>query len=210
LTTIQGAASLLQRDAAALDHETQQEFLADIASESRRLGSLIENMVQLANVRAGRMPMETEPVLIQRMLDGAVAAIHQFAPEREVTVSVEPMLLAEADPDRIDQVVRNLLHNAIKYAPADRPIEVTAERSGAMVRVGVRDYGPGIDAADLPRLFDRFSRTSGAISSGAPGMGLGLYLSRHVIEAHGGEISIEQPDGGGTCVWFTIPAVEEA
>jgi len=209
LTTIQGAATFLQRDAASLDPETQQEFLSDIASESRRLGSLIENLVQLANIRAGRTRMETEPVHLRRMIAGAVAAVRQFAPEREVSVNVAPDLLAEADPDRIDQVVRNLLHNAIKYSPSGTPIEISAEQAGRMVRISVRDHGPGITAADVPRLFDRFSRTSGAIASGAPGMGLGLYLSRHVIEAHGGEISIDRPTDGGTCVWFTIPVVED-
>ncbi len=207
LTTIQGGALLLQRDWEELDHQTRHEFLADIASESRRLGSLIENMVQLANIRAGRMRMETEPVHIRRLIEGAVTAVRQFAQEREVTLDVAPMLLAEADPDRIDQVVRNLLHNAIKYSPVDRPIEVTAELRDGMALLGVRDYGPGIDTDDVPRLFDRFSRTGSAIASGAPGMGLGLYLSRHVIEAHGGTIWIERPDGGGTRLCFTVPAI---
>jgi PAS domain S-box-containing protein len=209
LTTIQGAASLLQRDWEALDQPTQQEFLADIASESRRLGGLIENMVQLANVRAGRMRMETEPVPVRRLIERSVSAIRQFAPDREVQINVAPMLLAEVDPDRIDQVLRNLIHNAIKYSPADRPIEVSARQDGAMVRISVRDEGPGIDASDIPRLFDRFSRTASAVASGAPGMGLGLYLSRHVIETHGGQITLESPPDGGTCVWFTVPGVED-
>jgi signal transduction histidine kinase len=166
-------------------------------------------MVQLANVRAGRMRMETEPVPVRRLIERSVAAIRQFAPDREVQIDVTPMLLAEVDPDRIDQVLRNLIHNAIKYSPAERPIEVSASQDGAMVRISVRDEGPGIDAADLPHLFDRFSRTSSAVASGAPGMGLGLYLSRHVIEAHGGQITLESPPEGGTCVWFTVPGVEE-
>lgn len=207
LTTIQGGALLLQRNWDEFDHATQQGFLADIASESRRLGGLIENMVQLANIRAGRMRMETEPVHVRRLIEGAMVAVRQFAPEREVTLDITRGLLAEADPDRLDQVVRNLLHNAIKYSPADRPIEITAGTRDGMVQIGVRDYGPGIDAVDVPRLFDRFSRTGSAIASGAPGMGLGLYLSRHVIEAHGGMIWIEHPDDGGTRLCFTVPGI---
>jgi PAS domain S-box-containing protein len=207
LTTIQGGALLLRRNWDEFDHATQQEFLADIASESRRLGSLIENMVQLANIRAGRMRMETEPVHVRRLIEGAMAAVRQFAPEREVTLDIAPGLLAEADPDSLDQVVRNVLHNAIKYSPADRPIEITAGALDGMVQICVRDYGPGIDAEDVPRLFDRFSRTGSAIASGEPGMGLGLYLSRHVIEAHGGTIWIERPDDGGTRLVFTVPGI---
>jgi len=207
LTTILGGALLLQRDWDALERDVQHELLVDIASESRRLGALIENMVQLANIRAGRMRMETEPVHVRRMIERAVAAIAQIAPERQMTVDIEPALLAEADTDRLDQVVRNLLHNAIKYAPPDTPIEITARRQGEMVQIGVRDYGPGIDASDVPRLFDRFSRTDRAISSNAPGMGLGLYLSRHVVEALDGSIWVEHPDDGGTRMVFTIPAI---
>ncbi|HEX5166614.1 MAG TPA: ATP-binding protein, partial [Thermomicrobiales bacterium] len=206
LTTIQGGALMLQRDWAVLDDETRQDLLADIANETRRLGGLIENMVQLANIRAGRMRMETEPVHVLRLLDGAIAATRQLDPERVVTLAADADLFAEADPDRLDQVIRNLLSNAIKYAPPGLPVEVTANEQDGMVTITVRDYGPGIADTDLPRIFDRFSRAGRAVSSGAPGMGLGLYLVRHVVEAHGGSIWIERPDDGGTRVVLTIPA----
>jgi signal transduction histidine kinase len=209
LTTIQGGALLLQRDWDTFDQATRQEFLDDISSESRRLAGLIENMVQLANIRAGRLRMESEPVHVGRLLDGAVAAMRQLAPEREFAVEVEPRLLAEADAGRIDQVLRNLLHNAVKYSPAGTPIEVSAHRDGDMLEFGVRDHGPGISNADLALVFERFERTEEARRSNAPGMGLGLYLARHVIEAHGGRIWIERPSDGGTRVLFTLPAVPD-
>ncbi len=207
LTTIQGGALMLQRNWETLDSVSRQELLADVATESHRLGSLIENMVQLTNIRAGRMRMETEPVHVRRLIVGAVDAMQRVAPGRVITLDIEPELLAEADPERIDQVVRNLLHNAIKYSPGATPIDVTAKRHENMVVIDVRDYGPGIDTSDLPDLFDRFSRASSAIDSGVPGMGLGLYLSRHVVEAHGGSIWVEHPEDGGTRMLFTIPAI---
>jgi PAS domain S-box-containing protein len=209
LTTIQGGALMLQRDWEALNLETQQQCLADIATESRRLGILIDNMVQLANIRAGRMRMETEPVHVRIVIERAVAGIQHLAPQRRFEIEFAPNLLAEADPARIDQVIRNLLHNAIKYSPDDAPIDVSASAEGGMIRIEVRDHGPGIDSADIPGLFDRFSRSDRAIASGTPGLGLGLYLSQHVIHAHGGRIWVECPDDGGTRFVFTLPAIDD-
>jgi PAS domain S-box-containing protein len=211
LTTIQGGALMLQRDWQKLDRELQEEFLNDISTESRRLAILIENMVQLANIRAGRMRMETEPVLIGALVENAVVAVRSLAPEREFRLRVEPGLLAEADPGRIDQVLRNLLHNSVKYSPVDTPIDVSARgcSDGEAVEIGVRDYGRGIAEGEAVLVFERFQRTEGARRSNAPGMGLGLYLSRHVVEAHGGHIWIEHPEGGGARVLFTLPAIND-
>ncbi|MBX6341419.1 MAG: sensor histidine kinase, partial [Thermomicrobiaceae bacterium] len=106
-------------------------------------------------------------------------------------------------------VLRNLLLNAIKYTPDGTPIEVTARRAGPEVEIGVRDAGPGIDEADLPHVFERFRRGSRAQASGRDGMGLGLYLSRHLVEAHGGRIWAERPEGGGARFAFTLPAIDD-
>lgn len=209
LTTIQGGALMLQRDWEALNLETQQEFLADIATESHRLGGLIENMVQLANIRAGRVHMETEPVLVGSLVDQAIGATRILAPNRAFRTDVEPRLLAEADDSRIDQVLRNLLHNALKYSPDGTSIDVRARRTGDMIEIAVRDHGPGIDETELPFVFERFHRSQHWRTSNTPGMGLGLYLAQHVIEAHGGSIWIERPEDGGTRVLFTIPAIED-
>jgi signal transduction histidine kinase len=148
-------------------------------------------------------------VHVGRLIDAAVAATRQLAPQRQFQIEAEPALLAEADPLRIDQVLRNLLHNAVKYSPSDTPIEVSARRAEDMLAFGVRDHGPGIADADLALVFERFQRTEGARRGNTPGMGLGLYLSRHVIEAHGGQIWIERPEDGGTHVRFTLPEARE-
>jgi signal transduction histidine kinase len=143
------------------------------------------------------------------VIERAVAGIQHLAPQRRFEIEFAPNLLAEADPARIDQVIRNLLHNAIKYSPDDAPIDVSASAEGGMIRIEVRDHGPGIDSADIPGLFDRFSRSDRAIASGTPGLGLGLYLSQHVIHAHGGRIWVECPDDGGTRFVFTLPAIDD-
>ncbi|MFW6075261.1 MAG: ATP-binding protein [Chloroflexota bacterium] len=205
LTTIQGGATLLERDGERLSPDLRQEMLADISNESRRLAILIENMVQLASVRAGRMAMSVEPVLVRSVIEQAVSATHQYAPEREIQIEIEPQLLALADGERIDQVLRNLLHNAIKYAPDNTPITVNARRADGEVEITVRDRGPGFDPDDVENLFDRFQRGQSARASATPGMGLGLYLCRQVIQAHGGRIWIENAPDGGARISFTLP-----
>jgi signal transduction histidine kinase len=206
LTTVQGGAMLLQRHWAILDAETRSETLDDISTESRRLAILIDNTVQLANIRAGRLKLDAEPTLVEALLRDAVTTVGALDRGRDFRLDVEPGLVALADPGRIDQVVRNLLHNAIKYAPGGTPIEVSARAAGDDVEIAVRDHGPGITEDALPHIFGRFERGAQAVASGAPGLGLGLYLCRQVIELHHGHIWIERPVGGGTRVAFTLPA----
>lgn len=207
LTTIQGDAHLLQSQA-QLDSETRDLLLADIYRESHRLATLVENMVQLANVRAGRFSMETEPVHLESVIEKAVKVVRDASPDRQFTVRVQPRLLADADPGSVDQVLRNLLTNAVKYSPEPLPIEITAESADGMVVISVGDRGPGIDEKDLAGVFERFTRGSGERVRRTSGMGLGLYLSKHLVEAHGGRVWIEHPPGGGTRVRFTLPLEE--
>lgn len=209
VTTIQGGAMVLQNDDAALDEETRRMLLTDIAGESHRLAGLVENMVQITNIRAGRLAMDTEPILVRALVRRAVKAIQGTAPKRHFEVTVAPDLLALGDPERVDQVLRNILQNAVKYGPAGTPVEIEARRNDAMVVIAVRDHGPGIDEEDLPFVFDRFQRGAEARRSYTAGMGLGLYLARQLIEAHDGRIWIEHPPDGGTRVLFSLPAITD-
>ena len=210
MTTIQGGALLLLQNGADLDEQTRHEILTDIANESRRLAGLVENMVQLANIRAGRFGMDSEPVHLRTLLQRAIDAMQEQEPKHPFVLDVERDLLALGDPGRLDQVVRNLLQNAIKYAPAGTPIEVSAARGeNGTVIVSVRDHGPGIDEEDLPFVFERFQRGKQAVLRNTAGMGLGLYLSKHLIEAHGGQIWIERPPDGGTSIHFSVPAITD-
>ncbi len=208
LTTIQGDAHLLLQSQAQLDPETRYLLLSDIYRESHRLATLVENMVQLANVRAGRFSMETEPVHLESLIEKAVKVVREASPDRQFTIRVEPRLLADADPGSVDQVLRNLLTNAVKYSPEPLPIDVMAESADGMVVISVGDRGPGIDEEDLAGVFERFTRGSGEQTKRTSGMGLGLYLSKHLVEAHGGRVWIEQPPDGGTRVRFTLPLEE--
>jgi PAS domain S-box-containing protein len=208
LTTIHGGSHLLIEAGNELEEETRSEILNDIFSESKRLANLVENMVQLANIRAGRFTIDAEPVNIQMLIRRSMRGIDAESTGREFRISNMQDLLAVGDVDSLDQVARNLIQNAIKYVPDDSPIDISASIVNGMIVVGVRDYGRGVDPQDLPLLFDRFQR--GRDRETTAGMGLGLYLSRMIVEAHGGHLWLELPDDGGSQFNFSVPmAMEE-
>jgi signal transduction histidine kinase len=210
LTTIQGGAHMLYENRNDLDTDAERTLITDIHYESRRLAILVENMVQLANIRAGRFTMETEPVPVFMMVTRAVNAVREYAPDREFRIDVNRELLVDGDYARLDQVIRNLLQNAVKYAPDDSAIDIATICEDGYAIISVRDYGPGIDPEDLPLVFERFQRGARAVIGHRGGMGLGLYLSKHLVEAHGGRIWIERPaEGGGAQVCFSVPVIPD-
>lgn len=208
LTTIHGGSYLLMESGLDLEEETRAEILNDIFSESKRLASLVENMVQLANIRAGRFKIDEEPVNVRLLIQRSIRGTDAQATGRLIRIGNTQDLLASGDVDSLDQVLRNLIQNAVKYVPGESPIDIDAELDNGMITISVRDYGRGVDPNDLPLLFDRFQR--GRDKETTAGMGLGLYLSRMIIEAHGGQLWLELPEGGGARFRFSVPnAVEE-
>jgi PAS domain S-box-containing protein len=207
LTTIHGGSYLLMEAGLELEEETRAEILNDIFSESKRLANLVENMVQLANIRAGRFRVDDEPVNVRFLIQRSLKGIDAAAVNREIRIDESWDLLASGDVDSLDQVLRNLVQNAIKYVPGDSPIDITVDNDDEMIVISVRDYGHGVDPQDLPLLFDRFQR--GKQRDTTAGMGLGLYLSRMIVEAHGGQLWLELPDGGGSRFRFSVPIARE-
>lgn len=205
LTTIHGGASMLLNSDVDLDAGTRLELLSDMHQESARLATLIQGMVQLAHVRAGRLRLETEPVLIKSVVTRCVDAFRVEAPDREFRIEVEPDLVAFADPQGVDDILRNLIQNAIKYTPESTPIDVLARPVGDDIEISVRDYGEGIPSDEIPTIFDRFQRGAGSRTGRSTGLGLGLYLVKHLVEAQGGEIGVECPADGGTRFTFSVP-----
>ncbi len=209
LTTIRGGAYMIRNDREGLDAAAEDAMLADIEREGERLQFIIENMVQLANIRAGRYTLETEPLHIRLLVQHAIHIAQETAPERTFSMTVEPNLFADADETSVDQILLNLLRNAIKYTPSGSPVEVDARRVADMVQITVRDHGPGISDEDLPFVFERFRRGAESQRSRIEGMGVGLYLAKNLVEAHGGTIVAERAEDGGTRIRFTIPALED-
>lgn len=209
LTTIRGGAYMMRNNRDGLNEASEDALLSDIEREGERLQFIIENMVQLANIRAGRYSLETEPLHVRLVIEHTLQVIRETAPDRAFNMTTEPNLFAEADGTSVEQILLNLLHNAIKYTPSGSPVEIDARRNGDMVEIAVRDHGPGISDEDLPFVFERFRRGAESKRSRIEGMGVGLYLAKNLVEAHGGTITADCPEDGGTRVRFTIPALDD-
>ncbi len=202
LTAIHGGAHLLKNQGEQLDAETRTELLGDIVSESNRLDQMLVNMLSLAAAMAGRVTIRTEPVmlapLIRRVADETRRRVRTIQMVIEVPRDLPPV---ECDPEALEQVLRNLYENALKYGPSDGIIRTTAEVEADWVTVSVIDQGVGIGPEHVTHVFERFRRP-GADPT-IRGMGLGLYLSRLLVEAQGGTIRADSA-GPGTGATFSI------
>ena len=207
ITTIYGGSELLSRN---LSPERREEVMSDIRVESERLARLVEDLLVMTRVERGTVEISDEPILVQRLLPSIIHAFNAPRPELKVTLNLSERLSAvRGDPTYVEQVVRNLLTNAVRYGRAtENGIEVSADEVDGEVRVRVLDRGPGITDADAERLFELFYRSD--VARAVPGgAGIGLFVCRHLIEAMGGRIwAKSREDGSGAEFGFTLPIVE--
>jgi K+-sensing histidine kinase KdpD len=210
LTAINGGARLLADSGDAIDPETRAELLHDIVTESKKLDQMMSNMLSVAAFMAGRLSPLAEPVLVEPIARRVSQEIGALAPNHRFVIQIPAGLpAAEGDAELLSQVMRNLYENAVKYAPQGGTVLTTAESDGCRVWVHVHDNGIGIAAHALPDLFQRFRRP-GADPT-IRGMGLGLYLSRMLVEAQGGMISASSPGPGkGSTFTIDLPVIRES
>ncbi len=186
--------------------------IAGLYDETRLLTRLVEDLHDLALADAGQLRLERQPVDLAALAGAAVA---QFGPVAE-SAGVKLELIAEAAPtitgdaDRLAQVLRNLLSNALRHTPAGGQVTVRVARAGDEARIEVADTGTGIAAEDLPHVFDRFYRGSQEGGRRGKGAGLGLAIAQKLVAAHGGEITVASTPGQGTTFTVTLPMVGEA
>jgi two-component system phosphate regulon sensor histidine kinase PhoR len=205
------------------DRDTQRRFLGIIERQSRRLARLIDDLITLSDLERGLLPLRIEPLEIRRVGDEAVELMRERAERQGVTLEAryaDDVEQVEGDRDRLNQVLINLIDNAIKYTPRDGrvTIEVRSARSpdapGKEARDGVElavsDTGEGIPAADIPRLTERFYRVDRARSRELGGTGLGLAIVKHIVQLHRGALRIESRLREGTTVTVWLPAVRAA
>jgi PAS domain S-box-containing protein len=200
LTIILGNARAMSR-MAAMTPDERASCIDDITSESERLQRLIENMLMLSRVER-RQELEVEPVLLQREL---AQLVQTHTGNRPFTVHVEADLdPVAADPGYLEQIIQNLVSNAIKYSPDGSPIEVTAGRDGAAVAIAVLDRGGGIAPDEMQRIFEPFFRSERTALK-ASGIGLGLSVCKRLVDAQGGRLWARTRPGGGTEIGFSLP-----
>ncbi len=188
-------------------NEKQEEYLKDIYASGTHLLSLINDILDLSKIEAGRMELELSDFHLPTALDNALTLIRERAVRRGIALNTnidERLGQVQADERKIRQVVLNLLSNAIKFTPEGGWIEVAAAPKDGSVEVSVRDTGGGIAPADQEAVFEEF-RQVGTAEKKAEGTGLGLTLCRKFIELHGGRIWVKSQLGQGTTFTFTIP-----
>lgn len=212
LTSISGYAETLVHDSA--DSDTTRRFLGVILANARRMQRLVDDLLDLSRIESGGWQPEPEPLDTMAAGREVLGLFADRAVSRQVTLDLAVAPGAEtlhADADALRQVLTNLLDNALRHTPPGGRIEVGAARGQGGVRLSVHDTGSGIGADHLPRIFERFYRADPARSRQEGGTGLGLSIVKHLVEAHGGEVSAESELGAGTTVtcWFPDPVPAE-
>ncbi|MFM7029240.1 MAG: PAS-domain containing protein [Chakrabartia sp.] len=209
LTSIQGFAEMLQGKLAGPISPLAEDYIGAILQSAARLGTLIDNVLDLTQGDAGALPLERQPVELGPLLEAALASVADRAAAKSIDLvdTIAPALgQVEGDARRLRQAVDQLLLNAVAYTPPHGRVLLHAEGDAAGVLIVVSDNGPGMDAADQVRALDRFSRV-GASAEAAPdrALGLGLPLAKHYVEGHGGTLSLISELGAGTAVQIQLP-----
>lgn len=208
LTSIKGYAEFLEDEIAGSLSADQHGFVAQIVAGASRLERLVDDLLDFARMEAGTFKLAVRDFDLRQMLVRVVESFRPQAMERMLTIetSVPPdSVRVSADPGRIEQVIMNLMSNALKFNSPNGHVIVRLVASGAAVRVEIQDTGQGVAPDKLPRLFERFYQVDPSMTRAAGGAGLGLSISRALIEAHGGRIGVESALGEGSRFWFELP-----
>jgi PAS domain S-box-containing protein len=204
LVVIGGHADLLRRSLEKGDMNREARGAEAISTSARRMNSMIQDLISSALLESGQFELRRERIVACQFLFDALARV--AAPDDQARVRfecVEEMPEVFVDRERLERVVANIVTNALKYSPAHLPVIVRAGRNGDVVVVSVSDSGSGISAEELPRVFDRYFRSKEGKKR--EGLGLGLYISRLIVEAHGGKLAVESQVGMGSTFSFTLP-----
>ena len=208
LTSIKGfIRTLLDDSDGYYDHDTQAEFYQIIDQECDRLVRLINDLLNVSRIEAGRaLDLNLKPVDLRNLIARVVASQESYTTRHQIEIDAPSDLPAAiADEDKIDQILTNLINNAIKYSPDGGVVVVAARNTGREIEVSVRDHGIGIPPDHLDKIFGRFHRVEGGDTRRAGGTGIGLYLVKHLVEAHHGRIRVLSEVSKGSTFSFTIP-----
>lgn len=207
LTAIHGCVQLLSSDAAP-DSARGHELLQIIGEQSERLQELIDNLLNLSQIEAGALRLRRAATPPAQIVQNVIRQMRERSDGRRMQCDIAPdTALISADVRRIEQVLFNLLDNACKFSPATGQVLVTVQQQGDSVIFGVRDQGLGIPASERQRVFERFYQIAQPDVRDIGGSGLGLAICKALVEAHGGQIWVEDAPGGGAQFFFSLPAI---
>lgn len=214
MTSIQGYAKMLMMQLGGELNETQQQFVGVINANVERMGKLIDDLLEISRLEAGRIKLRLAPVPIRQVVDEVLATSRDDIEARHHTLEVEiPEELPPAlgDRERLVQILTNLLSNATRYTPDGGTIQISAERHDptelqpARLRVTVSDTGIGMSPQEMAKLKEKFFRADHDLVRAQPGNGLGIPIARNLVALHGGELFVDSEVGKGTTVSFTLP-----
>jgi len=208
LTSIKEGTRLLLDGVGGATTEKQQKLLGIITEESNRLISLVNTFLDLAKMEAGMMRYDFETTQIEPLIKRAVAEITPLVEAKQIQLESAldgPMPAVRLDPERMLQVLRNLMGNAVKFTPKGGQVSIAAKRRDGILEVSVKDSGPGIPAESLESIFEKFSQGSHAGAIHRQGTGLGLAIAKNIISSHGGNIWAESQLGSGSKFVFVLP-----
>jgi signal transduction histidine kinase len=207
ITSMRGMAQLFLRRVArggALDPGRLQRLVSTIDQQSAKLSTLINQLLDTTRDSAGQLALDRAEVDLVALVSGVVEMAQALHPMHTLTLQTPPRLVALVDAVRLEQVLTNLLDNATKFSPDGGPVEVILVEEGALVCITVRDHGLGVPEELRAHLFERFYQAHSR--EYRSGMGLGLYITRRIVELHGGTISAEFPPDGGARMVVCLPA----
>ena len=217
MTSIRGYVQMMLLEAAGSLTDEQRKFMEIIRTNSDRLGRLVNDLLDLSRIESGAEELHLQPVPLLPVLETgreylATRSVQESKALRIEMEVEEPLSDVQADPQRLQQILRGLLDNAFNFTPAGGTVWIRARTQGGEVCVDVVDTGTGIPAAEQPRVFERFFRGEQALNLGVPGTGLGLSIIAHLVERHGGSIELESPGvpGKGTRFTVSLPAAPGA
>jgi two-component system phosphate regulon sensor histidine kinase PhoR len=205
MTAVYGAAVTLARREADLAPDQRQRLLEMIATQAARLSQITEEVLLTSQLDRGELRVEQEPVQVAEIVEQTVETMRAQLPDsKTIEIEISPEVgTASGDRDRLQQVLVNLLDNAIKYG-GDR-VEVRADGANGVVRIVVADTGPGISLGDRQRIFEKFYRADPQLAREPSGTGLGLYISRELTERMGGRLELSPEPGSGATFVVELP-----
>jgi two-component system, sensor histidine kinase len=210
LTVMIGFAKFLMMDPQAVNfNERQARFISSIATNAEFMLRLVNNLLDVSKIEAGEISLERRPTNLVALVETNISVNRILSEEKAIAFAFNPprgIPPVNIDPDKIEQVLNNLLSNAAKFSPANTTVTVTLEHQPTHVILKVTDQGPGIPADEMDKLFKPFSRTSVKATMGEKSTGLGLLIAKQVVAAHGGMIHAESEIGRGTTFVVQLPA----
>jgi PAS domain S-box-containing protein len=203
IASLKAALQLLERKQSNISPDLQAKLVAQSNKSLKKLTDLVESLLNSNRISQGRFPVNKIKFKIADLIHECCQHVRN-AGDHVIKFDGDFDLEVDADEQLIDQVIVNLVNNAVKYAPGSKEIIISVQPEGEFAKISVTDFGPGIPADKLPYIFDRYYRVDN-VGARFSGLGLGLYICSEIVEKHGGEMGVESKHGLGTTFWFTLP-----